>query len=222
MELSVLEAIQNFLYKLPGASFASASVKRSNTNLVKLETYNQAKGRNHKPMAYITVNQEDFITNVLLPFFDNLIWLSKKEKDYKDWKLILSIINQGKHFTEEGKELISLIVNRMNSNRLSTNLTVIRKESYSLDDKVLKLLSTPSNNEVQSDGKILIKSSGTHLRGRGNVGVKVLDDKGIVIYNFDSIKDCALFFNVHSRTINRRLEKDSIVEFEGKKLVFKR
>ena len=59
---------------------------------------------------------------------DNLIWLSKKGKDYQDWKLILNIINQGKHFSalrlEEGKELISLISLQMNNNRLSTNSVI--------------------------------------------------------------------------------------------------
>lgn len=217
-ELGVLEAIQKFLYKLPGKYL----VKRNNTNLVKLETYNQAQGRSYKPMSSITVNQTDFLTNVIVPFFDNLIWLSKKEKDYKDWKLILNIINQGKHFTDEGKELISLIKNRMNTNRLSTNLAIEKKEDGSLDVQALNLLSSPSNYEVQSDGKILIKSLGRSQRGRGNTSVKVLDDRGTIVYAFDSIKDCALFFNVHTRTINRRLEKGSFVEFEGKKLVFKR
>jgi len=68
-EIGVLEAIQEFLLGLPG----KYSIKRNNTNLVKLDTYNSAKGRDHKPMVYITVNQTDFLTNVLIPFFDNLI-----------------------------------------------------------------------------------------------------------------------------------------------------
>ena len=53
------------------------------------------------------------------------------------------------------------------------------------------------------------------------MGVKVLDEKGELIFHFDSIKDCALFFNVHSRTINRRLDGGYVV-FEGKNLKFKR
>lgn len=116
-------------------------------------------------MTYIAVNQTDFLTNVLVPFFDNLIWLSKKEKDYKDWKLILKILNQGKHFTNEGKEVISLIKNRMNANRLSTNLKVEREEHGTLDTMAFKLLSSPSNYEMQSYGKILIKSLGTYKKG---------------------------------------------------------
>ena len=219
-EISVLEAIKKYLLSLPGKFI----IKRSNTNFVKLGIYNSAKGRDSKPMAFIAVNQTDFLLNVLIPFFDNLIWLSKKKKDYQDWKLILNIIKQGKHFTAEGKELISLITKGMNNSRLTTNSASTGEESSSavdIKERALKLLSTPSNYEVQPDGKILIKSLGTYWKGRGNVGVKVLDEKGELIFHFDSIKDCALFFNVHSRTINRRLDGGYVV-FEGKNLKFKR
>ena len=222
-EIGVLEAIQTFILGLPGEYV----VKRKNTGPVKLTTYNQGKDGDDKAMAYLTVNQIDFHTNVLIPFFDNLTWLSKKEKDYQDWKLILNIVNQGKHFTDQGKELISLITNRMNNNRLSTNLASLAVVSgstslLSIRERTLNLLSSPSNYEVQPDGKILIKSSGTYLKGRGNVGVIVLDERGEIIHNFCSIKDCALFFNVHTRTINRRLDNGSSIEFNNKKLVFKR
>lgn len=220
-EIGVLEEIKKFLLLLPG----NFKIKRKDSNLVKLEVYNQVKSRDHKSMAYITVNQTDYLINVLIPFFGNLIWLSKKEKDYKDWVIILNIIEQGKHFTEEGKNLIFLIGKRMNNYRLSTNLSNKTNEcttDLSIEERVLKLLDSPSNYEVQPDGKILIKSLGTNYRGRGNVGVKVLDDAGKLVYHFDSIKECALFFNVHSRTIIRRLDSGSFINFEGKLLVFKR
>jgi len=242
-EIEVLEAVQQFLLGLPG----KYAIKRNNSNLVKLDVYNPAKGRDHKPMAYITVNQTDFLTNVLIPFFDSLIWLSKKKKDYQDWRLILSIIKQGKHFTGEGKALIFLIAKRMNNNRLSSNLDYgklpgqtttlsnkLSQASYdskeeewnyeiSIQERASKLLESPSNYEVQPDGKILIKSLGTYLKGRGNIGVRVLDENGGLVYEFSSIKECALFFDVHSRTIIRRLDNGgSFIEFKGKKLVFQR
>lgn len=220
-ETGVMEAIKKFLLGLPG----KYSIKRKNSNLVKLEVYDQAKGRDHRPMVHLTINQTDFLTNVVIPFFDNLIWLSKKEKDYQDWRLILNIIKQGKHFTDKGKKLISLISKRINNNRLSTNLASkeeVGSSDNSIMERALKLLESPSNYEVQSDGKILIKSLGTYLKGRGNVGVKVIDENGVLVYDFSSIKDCALFFNVHSRTIIRRLENGSFTEFNEKKLVFKR
>jgi hypothetical protein len=230
-ELNVLEEIKKFLLNLPG----EYSVKRKNSEVINLKTYNQAKGRDHKPMSTMIISQSSYIINVLIPFLDTLNWLSKKEQDYKDWKLIINIISQGKHFTDEGKELISLISKEMNNYRLSTSLAS-QEEAKGLDneahfsnlkednvrERVLKLLSDPSNYEVQPDGRVLIKSTGTYFKGRGNVGVKVLDDKGVLVYKFNSIKDCALFFNVHSRTINRRLNNGNFVEFNGKNLIFKR
>jgi len=121
----------------------------------------------------------------------------------------------------------------MNNYRLSTSLASqeeakeLNNEAHfsnedNVRERVLKLLSGPSNYEVQPDGRVLIKSTGTYFKGRGNVGVKVLDDNGVLVYKFNSIKDCALFFNVHSRTINRRLNNGNFVEFNGKNLIFKR
>ena len=215
-ELKVLEAIRNFLLNLPG----SYKITRSDTNVVGINIDNKAKNENSKPMAKIKVNKTDYITNILVPFFDNLNWLSKKELDYIDWKLILSIKNQGKHFTKEGQELITLISKRMNLNRLSTNpdtLSVIN-----LQERILKLLSSPSNYEIHPDGKIWIKSSGVYLKGRGNINIEVFDDKGLLVNSFDSIKECALFFGVSDRTIIRRLDKGAFCIFEGQNLIVKR
>lgn len=63
-----MESIREFILGLPG----KYSIKRINTNLVKLATIKSAAGRNHEPMVYVTVNQTDFLANVIVPFFDNL------------------------------------------------------------------------------------------------------------------------------------------------------
>lgn len=83
-----------------------------------------------------------------------------------------------------------------------------------------KLLASPSNYELQPDGKILIKSTGTYLKSRGNIGVSVFNKDGKLVYEFNSIKECALFFKVSDITINRRLDKGSLVEYEGQILIF--
>ena len=88
--------------------------------------------------------------------------------------------------------------------------------------KVKNLLASPSNYELKSDGKILIKSTGTYLKGRGNIGVNVFNKDGKLMYEFNSIKECALFFKVSDRTINRRLDKGYLVEYENQILIFKR
>lgn len=108
----------------------------------------------------------------------------------------------------------------MNRNRLST--VTSKPIAKNVQKRILKLLAAPSNYEVQPDGKILIKSSGVYLKGRGNIGIDVFDDKGLLINKFDSIKECALFFGVSSRTIIRRLDKSAYFLFNGQNLIVKR
>lgn len=217
-EIDVIKAIREFILSLPG----KFRITRSDTNVCILSIDKKAKNENSKPMAKIAIHKTDFIKNVLVPFFDNLTWLSNKKLDYEDWKLILNIKIQGKHFTDEGKELISLISKGMNLNRLSTSVVKGVSRGPLFQERVSNLLSSPSNFELCPDGKILVKSSGVYLKGRGNVGVKALNENNEMIYQFNSIKGCALFFSVSERTINRRLDSGSALEFNGNKLVLKR
>jgi len=69
-EIGVLEAIKKFLLDLPGKSLVQTNKP---ANLVQVGVYNPAKGRETKPMAVLTVTKMNFLTNVLVPFFDNLI-----------------------------------------------------------------------------------------------------------------------------------------------------
>lgn len=73
-ELSVLEAIKQFLLNLPG----SYNISKVDTNVVGLNIDKKAKNDNSKPMAKIQIYKTDYINNVLIPFLDNLFWLSKK------------------------------------------------------------------------------------------------------------------------------------------------
>lgn len=218
-ELAVLEAIKDFLLKLPG----KYSISRKDTNVISVSVNKKAKNINSKPMAKLEIVKTDYITNVIVPFFENLIWLSKKKLDFEDWNLVLKIKNDEKHFTDEGKELILLISKRINRNRLSTNLSKIPENNEkSVQKRIENLLASPSNYEIKPNGKILIKSTGTYLKGRGNIAVNVFNVDGKLIYEFNSIKECALFFKVSDRTINRRLENGSIVKYENQELIFKR
>jgi len=145
-------------------------------------------------MVKIQIYKSDYIKNVLVPFFDNLNWLSKKKLDYLDWKTVLYLKTQGKHFLPEGQNLIFSIFNRMNQNRLSTNQISDNKD-LNLENKIKDLLDAPSNYEIHPNGKIFIKSSGLYLKGRGNINVQMFNEQGLLVNYFDSILDCASFFN---------------------------
>lgn len=98
-EIEVLKGIQEFLLGLPG----QYKITRQDSNILGIIVDRKAKNENSKPMARIYTYKTDYITNVIVPFLDSLTWLSKKELDYQDWKIILRLKNQGKHFMSEGK-----------------------------------------------------------------------------------------------------------------------
>lgn len=215
-ELLVIEAIRDFLLRLPG----SYTKKRKNYNVVRIFTDKKPKNVRSNPVTKLAVNDLNYIKSVIIPFFDNLVWFSKKELDYKDWKIIFNIINQGKHFTNEGKDLISYIHNRMNTRRLSTNLPIVIPKE--IKTRIKKLLNAPSNYKIHTDGRIYIISEEKFLRGRGNVEIELYSDKGVLIKSFNSIKECALIFNTSERTINRRLDSGNIFMYYNEYFLVKR
>ena len=60
-------------------------------------------------MAIISTSLSSYIINVLIPFLDNLNWLSKNKTkqnlDSQDWKLVISLKQKGWHFSEVEKKL---------------------------------------------------------------------------------------------------------------------
>ena len=82
---------------------------------------------------------------MLIPFFDSMVWQSKKELDYKDWKIVLKLKELGQNYSELGCETIELMASQMNIKRLSTNPdrnSIVKREV--LREKIEKLLSSPS------------------------------------------------------------------------------
>jgi hypothetical protein len=107
-ESKVLEAIRKFLLELPG----SYKTNRKISNVVGI--YKDIGRKAAKPYGpfSLTVRNPDFFINVLIPFFDALLWHSKKELDYIDWRTVLRIKEEGKHFTPEGEKIVKLLVKR--------------------------------------------------------------------------------------------------------------
>ena len=166
-EIKVFEAIRSFILELPG----SYKVRKKTTNQVGIVIKNTIRSPAHKQQIQLNVNDSKFISAILIPFFDNLTFLSKKGLDYIDWKSILELKEKGWHLSSYGASLIKALATQMNDNRLSTNKNLSSSELtiIDIDTKVKELLSQPSNFEVHSDGRIYIKSEHTYWKGRGNV-----------------------------------------------------
>lgn len=154
----LLEKIREFILALPG----SYSGTRWNSNVVGLYS-GEARG-NYKPHSHISIRHPEFIKNVLIPFLDSLVWQSKKELDYKDWKTVLTLKEDGKHFMESGLKVINGILDQMNNNRLSTNPNKVNDQGE-LIRHLNHLLSLPSNLKVEPSGKIFIISQNKYYQG---------------------------------------------------------
>ena len=77
---------------------------------------------NIKDKIILSIYKIDYLNNIFISFLNDLKFQSKKSMDFK---LILLLIYQGKHFIPEIKDFILFLVNNMNNFRLSTNKSII-------------------------------------------------------------------------------------------------
>ena len=96
-EKKVLEHIKLFLLELPGVF----KPKKINSDSIQiLEQKESNVHENRKPLLNLNINDHSFLINILIPFFDKLKFLTKKELDYKDWSNILKLKTHGATATQ--------------------------------------------------------------------------------------------------------------------------
>ena len=114
----VFEAIRTFLLELPG----SYNIRTINSNPVQIIEKKEPKlSEGRKLILNLNINDHSFLSLVLVPFFNKLNFISKKELDYKDWRSILELKTNCWHLSDEGANLIRAVSSHMNNNRLSCN-----------------------------------------------------------------------------------------------------
>lgn len=163
----------------------------------------------------LTITSSEFLRDILIPFFDNMTFYSKKYKDYKDWKAILNLKDLGLHYTDKGLDLINKILNQINNNRLSSsNLPEINRNELELE--INKNLEDGNSNYEFKEGKIWIKSLNRFQSKFKNEIVELLDIKDNVLNTFSSISECSRILNINKSTLNYRIKKNLSFEYNGK------
>ena len=209
---TLMKALQEFFHNL-----GVTHNWRNKESAVSVSVDNRIGNKGDITNIYIT--RVNYITDVLIPFFDSLSWHSKKEQDYKDWKTVLELKKLGLHWLEEGVRVINLILSQINLNRLSTNparLSPIQLDKLRRD--IDKLLSGPSNLEIKADGRIFIKSLNKYYTGSGNIKVNLIGKNGLLNHSFDSISECAKFLGFSAGTVTNRLRDNKPVKVGSKEL----
>lgn len=228
--LELMKAIRDYFNNLPSLSdslIEGVQIKgwRSQEKPVFAHIYveNKSNKTNNKQsdMVILNITRSEYLSNVLIPLFDSMIWHSKKYLDFQDWKVIFSIKEKGLHYLSEGEELIGLILSQMNTKRLSTyNTKLVDREE--LNAGIEKLLAQPSNYEVKEDGRIWIISENKYYGDKNSVGVILQDKDGNVISSFESLTACAKSLGQTRNLITRYMLKEQPLLIDNKLVYIKR
>lgn len=81
IDSALMKAIKDFLNNLSGGYPSDEDKGIENDNVVYLGTY---MGTANKEITRITISQIGYIRNILIPFFEGMIWRSKKYYDFQD------------------------------------------------------------------------------------------------------------------------------------------
>ena len=165
----------------------------------------------------LAVRDLNFLESVIIPLFDDLTWYTKKELDFKDWKLIIKLRKQGFHLSKEGIDLIARVAGQMNNRRLSTYNATQENRSL-LMAEVNKLLDEGSNYIIKGN-KVWIKSLNRFKNDNSTEAAHSVDkSSGDIIMSFESQSSCARFFNMGEAGVRKRIKNKTIFSYEGKEV----
>ena len=68
-------------------------------------------------MVCLSISKISIITKIIIPFFKKYPLLGVKYLDYLDWCKIANLMNEGKHLTNEGLNVIKEIKSGINTER---------------------------------------------------------------------------------------------------------
>lgn len=133
--------------------------------------------RNRKAITILEICQIDYICNYLIPFFDNLVFRTKKYLDYLDFRKIAFLILDGKHLSEKGRSIIVKLADTMNNSRLSTNPNKSLIENFDLKSELLYLEKSEPLISIDSEGRALWISKKRWIRTTCIIEVTLSDGK---------------------------------------------
>ena len=198
VDLILMQEIKNFFNNL---------AQQTNTSSYKSKSISFSSYKRYVNSRYSIINlkiqNKDFIANVLIPFFDSMVFFSKKGLDFQDWKSIFKLKELGQHYTEEGIKVIDQILNQMNNKRLSTNSS----------EKVDRILLT---NKVESFNRYKRGSSVKSIK------VSLQESNGLVLNTFDSISSCARYLKILPSRAKVLLDNNKSILFENKHCFIKK
>ena len=142
----------------------------------------------------------------MIPFLDDMTFLTKKGKDFQDFKVICRVMHSGEYINDEIKRIILKLSYIMNNYRLYTNTapasSISKTGGFRKIDKRDKLFSAVPTVEHLYDGRVREISSG-----------KILHQQTSCVYEIRKLDGEVFIANTISKTGGfRKMEAASIVE----------
>lgn len=145
-QLPVLLKIKEFLENNLG--FDKFSLYK--LKVTKIIGISASKVRIGKPTITLVIRNIHVLNNYLVQ--DSVEFLTKKGKDFKDFKLICNVIYNGAHYIDDIKYLIIKLSFTMNSYRLSSGNNVVE---YLSESDLDKLINAKPTIKHLPDGRVM-------------------------------------------------------------------
>lgn len=200
VQLPVFVKIKEFLENSLG--FDSYSLyKLKNTSIIAIATV-KAKSINRRSTVTLTVKNINLLNNCLVPFFSEIKFLTKKSKDFQDFKIICKAVYEGGYRKEEIRSLILKLSNTMNNFRLSTYKATVK---YLSQEERSKLLYSESTLEHLLDGRV-IDIHTKKVLPRLNCCVYEIREENGVFFLANSLTEAASIVGLYSETLSKYLD----------------
>jgi hypothetical protein len=166
----------------------------------------KARTINSKSTVSITIQNINVLNNYLIPFFGNEEFLTKKGKDFYDFKIICKVIYEGGHRIEKIKALILKLSNTMNNFRLST----YNEEVKSLTQEELEILLNAEPTVIRLlDGRVIDSTTKKILPKLVCCVYEILTEDGSFILA-NSLTEAAKIVGLYPDTLSKHLDFNAV------------
>jgi hypothetical protein len=206
----VIEEINNYFINNLGFDKYSKFKLQNSSAITMVE--NPEKD-NAKPLVRLRISNTNVLMNYLIPFLENKRFVTKKGKDFQDFKIICKAIYNGAYRNEEIKLLILKLSYTMNNSRLSNNSSP--KEDSSLSKEELGTLLNGKSTVIHlDDGRQIDNITRKEVNRRWtNCVYEIIKGSGEVILA-STLNEAGEILNVDFRTVRRNLDSLSVASLE--------
>nr|YP_009704177.1 intronic ORF at intron 1 of rnl [Ceratocystis fimbriata]YP_009710329.1 intronic ORF at intron 1 of rnl [Ceratocystis albifundus]QEN73740.1 intronic ORF at intron 1 of rnl [Ceratocystis fimbriata]QFX74831.1 intronic ORF at intron 1 of rnl [Ceratocystis albifundus] len=213
-QLPVLEKIKEFLFNDLDFDLYSKFKLNSSSAI----TINHQKARkNSKASVLFIIKNIYILNNYLVPYLENMTFITKKGKDFKDFKLICNLLYNGAHKNDEIKGVppcfatgVSLILKLSNTRpsggplnnfRLSTNPEQV--ESLNSTEKSLLVNASPLVKHLDDGRQIDLRTDKIIHQHSSSIYKVIKPNKDMVLLK--TLFEAADIVDVDIRTLSKLL-----------------